>query len=167
MKRVVLSYPSGTVGFAIFMELQMYRFLSFLVAFVAFHFSANAGAALRDGSYEIEVKLELPYILDTNTRKIVKLCLNSNKSVAFGLAVLSDNNPLGKCPVSNAVVSVNNLSFDISCPGVNAARGHASYLINQNNFRGRIKMKMGGKNMTMTEVQVGHRIGNCDAAKAK
>jgi hypothetical protein len=29
-------------------------------------------------------------------------------------------------------------------------------------FEGRIAMVMGGKNMTMTEVQSGRRVGGCD-----
>ena len=145
----------------------MCRLIFFLIAFIPPQISASADTVLRAGAYEIEVRLELPYVLDTNTRKIERVCLNSNKSMIFGLAVLSDNNPLSKCSASNAVVAVDTLSFDINCPGVNSAHGHASYFIASNNFRGRIEMKMGGKNMTMTEVQVGHRVGSCDALKIR
>lgn len=124
-------------------------------------------AALQEGKYEIEVNLKLPYILDTHTRKIERLCLNPDQSPAFGLVVLSSNNPLKKCPIINTVYTANILSFDIICPGENAARAHAEYSISSDSFRGRIKMKMGGKNMTMTEVQVGHRVGSCNKHKTQ
>lgn len=51
--------------------------------------------------------------------------------------------------------------FDIVCPGRNAASGSAIYRLAAESFEGRISMKMGGKNMTMFERQVGRRIGDC------
>ncbi len=42
------------------------------------------------------------------------------------------------------------------------AAASASYKISSNGFSGWINMKMGGKNMTMHEIQTGRRIGVCD-----
>ncbi|HMN38329.1 MAG TPA: DUF3617 family protein [Hyphomicrobium sp.] len=117
------------------------------------------------GLYEVDVSLELPHVLDAATRKTTTLCLNEDEGTAFGLAVLSDNNPLANCPVSAILRQGNAVSFDIICPGVNAAQGHAAYRLAQTNFEGRIEMKMGGKNMTMTEVQSGRRIADCHPAQ--
>jgi hypothetical protein len=58
------------------------------------------------------------------------------------------------------------LSFDILCDGRGAARARAVYTLMPRGFEGRIAMVMGGKNMTMTEVQAGHRVGSCDMAGA-
>ncbi|MCB1485629.1 MAG: DUF3617 family protein [Hyphomicrobiaceae bacterium] len=140
----------------------MRRILAALIVVVAAVTPAIADDGLTAGAYEIEVTLELPYVVDTNTRKFERLCLGPERSDTLGLMVLSNNNPLGKCPTSNAKSSTSRLSFDVACPGVNAATGHALYEIRSDGFQGRIDMKMGGKNMTMTEVQVGHRIGTCD-----
>lgn len=137
-----------------------------LILLATSHISPCVAAALQDGEYEIEVNLELPYILDTHTRKTERLCLGASQSPAFGLVVLSSNNPLSKCAISDVVRSKDTLSFDIICPGLNAARANAQYTLKSESFEGRITMKMGGKNMTMTETQTGHRIGDCKAGIA-
>ena len=140
----------------------MRQMLAALFIVAAFQNQARGESSLQEGAYDVEVTLELPHVSDTSTRKIERLCLGRDWSTTLGLVVLSSNNPLGHCPVSNARLSINTLSFDVTCAGLNAATGHALYEIMPEHFRGRIEMKMGGKNMTMTEIQVGHRIGSCD-----
>jgi len=121
-----------------------------------------AGGEPEGGSYEVEVKLELPHLEDMATRKTVRLCLRpDDRAGSRGLAVLSDNNPLAGCPISNVRRDGDELTFDIACDGRNAARATARYVLAPAAFNGRIKMQMGGKNMTMTEVQAGHRMGEC------
>lgn len=122
---------------------------------------------LASGAYQIEVILELPHVLETNTRKTEIVCLSSEEAAAFSLSVLSSNNPLRACPRSSVAAAPGTVSFDILCPGVNSARGHATYTIAHDTFSGRIDMKMGGKNMTMTEVQSGKRIGPCDSLQGQ
>ena len=85
----------------------------------------------------------------------------SRRNVA--LVVLSENNPLARCPASDIRQDGDTLTFEIICPGGNQAVGSARYTIAPQRFTGVIAMKMGGKNMTMTEYQVGGRIGNCSA----
>ena len=119
-------------------------------------------AAPRPGLYDISVHLELPHINDTNTTKTEQLCLSSAaEPAAFGLKVLSGNNPLLACPASNIQVIGAALTFDIACGGSNLSRGSAACRLGGETFQCRIDMKMGGKNMTMTEVQNGRRIGDC------
>jgi hypothetical protein len=80
--------------------------------------------------------------------------------------VLSVNNPFAGCPARNVRWSGTDLSFDIVCEGRGAAKARATYTLLPGAFEGRIAMVMGGKNMTMTEVQVGRRVGGCDPAGA-
>ena len=47
---------------------------------------------------------------------------------------------------------------DIMCEGRGAARAHAFYAVRPDGFSGRIAMVLGAKNMTMRELQVGHRV---------
>lgn len=130
--------------------------------------SAPAAAApLQDGAYEIEVKLELPHLEDMTPKKLVTLCLSSEPGPSVhGIAVLSDNNPLAKCPISNVREAGSELTFDIACEGKNSAKASAKYDLAPDRFRGRITMQMGGKNMTMSEVQAGRRVGACEGGKA-
>ncbi|MFC3694013.1 DUF3617 domain-containing protein [Chenggangzhangella methanolivorans] len=118
--------------------------------------------AVPDGLYEVEYRLDLPHLEnhDVQTRKV---CL---KDVGGGSAfpVLSANNPLAACPADKLKREGADVSFEIRCPGGGAARGLALYSIMADRFQGSIAMTMGGKNMTMTEVQRGKRVGDCEAA---
>lgn len=114
------------------------------------------------GWYDVDVRLELPHVEDLNMKKTTAVCvLPDSKDGTRGLAVLGDNNPLSQCPASNVRENGSLLTFDIICEGTNAARASASYVLAGEAFRGRIVMKMGGKNMAMSETQVGRRVGAC------
>lgn len=126
---------------------------------------ADASDPLQSGEYSVEVRLELPHLEDLNMSKTAMICVTPpDQGGSRGLAVLSDNNPLSRCPVSNVRQSGNALTFDIVCEGRNQASAAAAYVLATDSFRGRIAMRMGGKNMTMSEAQVGHRVGACPAA---
>lgn len=118
--------------------------------------------ALEQGAYEVAVRLELPHVEDAGAQKVTTICIDkADPGRTFGLVVLSDNNPLRHCPASNVHHEGDTLTFDIKCPGGNAAIASAKYTLLGQRFDARIAMKMGGKNMTMTEVQSGHRAGAC------
>lgn len=118
---------------------------------------------LQDGSYEVRFRLELPHVENWAVNKIKTICIaNAEKMRVARLPVLSDNNPLARCPARNVEQDGATLRFDIICEGRDGAKGKAVYTLLPLEFKGRIAMVMGGKNMTMTEVQVGHRVGNCD-----
>jgi hypothetical protein len=125
--------------------------------------SGQAQTAPMSGSYEVEVRLELPHLEDWAVKKLATICIAEDGG-SRGLVVLSDNNPLARCPASNIRQDGDTLTFDIVCEGRNAARASAKFLLAAERFRGRIAMVMGGKNMTMTETQVGRRVGSCPAS---
>jgi len=119
---------------------------------------------LRSGAYEVEVRLELPHVEGAGAAKRVAVCLTEEEiAPGRGLKVRSDNNPLSRCPVSNVRRDGSALVFDILCPGANQARATAVFDLAPEGFRGRIEMRMGGKNMTMAETQHGRRTGDCTA----
>ncbi len=93
------------------------------------------------------------------------LCVDAAEAGGtFGLAVLSENNPLAKCEKSKARLEGRVLTFEVACAGMNAAQGHARFELQGDRFLGRINMKMGGKNMTFTQRSVAERLGECPAA---
>ena len=123
---------------------------------------------LAAGRYDVDVRLELPHVEDLNMKKTAAICvMPDGRDSSRGLTVLGDNNPLSRCPASNVRQDGSLLTFDIVCEGTNAARASASYTLSETAFRGRITMKMGGKNMTMSETQVGRRVGACPEAPAR
>ena len=117
------------------------------------------------GSYEITARLELPHLERWAVDKTTIVCLpSSRKGDELPIPVVSANNPFGKCTAANLTVDSPKFEYDIVCPGRGAAKGHASYILSADKFSGRVAMVMGGKNMTMTEVQQAHRIGECTPA---
>ncbi len=120
---------------------------------------------LEDGSYEVQHRLELPHVERWAVTRTTTICLPYLGGTSdVPLPVLSDHTPFAECSAENVQQSGANLSFDIVCEGRGSAR--ATYTLMPGEFKGRIAMVMGGKNMTMTEVQVGRRLGSCDLAGA-
>jgi hypothetical protein len=122
---------------------------------------------LQEGSYEVQVRLELPNLANWAASTTTTICIPYvGRPSDAPLPVLSGNNPLSKCPAKNVQRIGATLSFDIVCEGRNAAWARAVYTLMPQGFRGRIAMVMGGKNMTMTEQQLGRRVGGCAPAGA-
>ena len=119
----------------------------------------SAGSPLEPGTYTVSADLLLPNIEDMNVVRTETLCLTGEG--AHGIRVMSENNPLARCPISNLRETGDTMTFDIVCDGHNQAKATALYTLMGTSFRGRIDMTMGGKNMTMTEAQEGHRTGAC------
>jgi Protein of unknown function (DUF3617) len=142
--------------------------LAFILAVTPLCQSHAGEDLLAAGRYDVDVRLELPHVEDLNMKKTAAICvMPDSEGSSRGLTVLGDNNPLSRCPASNVRQDGSALTFDIVCEGTNAARASASYLLAGAAFHGRITMKMGGKNMTMSETQVGHRVGACPEAPAR
>lgn len=116
----------------------------------------------QSGSYEITARLELPHLERWAVDKTTIVCLpNSGTQGELPIPIVSANNPFAKCSVANVTSKTTKLEYDIVCPGRGAAKGHATYVLLADTFSGRVAMVLGGKNMTMTEVQQGRRIGGC------
>ena len=98
--------------------------------------------------------------------------LQGNHGPCFGVQrlpsalppILSDSNPFAGCAAKNVHQDESSLTFDIVCGGRDAAKAKATYTLAPGGLHARISMKMGAKNMTMTEVQTGRRIGSCPLA---
>lgn len=135
------------------------RLLILLALIVAPGVARAGDAVLEPGEYEVEMRLKLPHIEDMGAERTAKVCIANGGT--HGIVVLSENNPLARCPSSNVKQSGDELSFDLICEGHNQATAWAKFRLWPNRFAGAITMKMGGKNMTMTERQMGRRIGVC------
>lgn len=137
----------------------MLRVVAMIAIVLASASPALAGPALEPGAYKVSADLLLPNIEDMNVVRTETLCLTGDG--VHGIKVMSENNPLARCPISNVRESGDTMTFDIVCEGHNQAKATAVYTLMGTSFRGRIAMTMGGKNMTMTEAQEGHRLGAC------
>jgi Protein of unknown function (DUF3617) len=118
-------------------------------------------AALAPGLYDIEVRINLPYVLEVSPPKRVTRCLTAG-AIESGQAffVLSEN-PIRACPLTDYRATPTTARYRISCPGANAASAEGDFETTATGYRGTISMQMGGKNMTMSETQVAVRVGAC------
>jgi hypothetical protein len=123
-------------------------------------------AALPVGSYAITTRLELPHLERWAIDKTTTICLSGHAAGdRIPIPVLSDNNPYAACVAANLVIDHGRLEYDVLCPGRDAAKAHATYSLAADHFAGRVAMVLGGKNMTMTEVQHARRVGDCGSAR--
>jgi hypothetical protein len=120
------------------------------------------GRLPQNGSYEITARLELPHLERWAVDKKTIICLPGLLSDGgLPIPIISANNPFAKCSTANLTMVAPKLEYDIVCPERGSAKGHAIYIFSANTFSGRVAMVLGGKNMTMTEVQEARRIGGC------
>ena len=121
------------------------------------------GRLPQGGSYELTARLELPHLERWAVDKKTIICLpTSLNNGDLPIPIVSANNPFAQCSSANVAAQFSKLEYDIVCPGRGAAKGHAIYILSDDTFSGRVAMVLGAKNMTMTEVQQGRRIGNCN-----
>ncbi len=125
-------------------------------------------SSLLNGSYEVVSRLEIPHVEEWAVDKTTQICLSGIPTGGgMPIPVQSANNPCAKCATRNLAAGSAAIEYDIVCPGRGSAKAHASYTLNEGSFYGRVVMVLGGKNMTMTEVVHGRRIGACDYQSLK
>jgi hypothetical protein len=122
---------------------------------------------LQSGAYAIRHRLELPHVERWAVERVDITCLRENLGADRQgpmPPILSANMPFRACATKEWRLNGNRLDYDIACPGRGAAKAHATYILSGDAFSARIFMTMGAKNMTMTEVQSGQRVGSCTMA---
>ena len=123
-------------------------------------------ASLPAGSYAFTTRLELPHLERWAIDKTTTICLSGHTAGGqIPIPVLSENNPYAACTVANLAIDHGKLDYDVLCPGRGSAKAHATYLLGADRFAGRVAMVMGGKNMTMVEVQHAQRVGDCGSPR--
>jgi hypothetical protein len=147
-------------------SLQTFSVLVLAAIAVLPYATRAASLGPQSGSYEITARLELPHLERWSVDRTTVLCLPVSRGNDIPVPVLSANNPFAKCTAANLVVDGPKLEYDIVCPERGGAKGHAIYGFSAGAFSGRVAMVLGGKNMTMTEVQHARRIGECSPEAA-
>jgi hypothetical protein len=123
-------------------------------------------ASLPVGSYAITIRLELPHLERWAIDKTTTICLSGHAAGGhIPIPILSANNPYATCAAANLVIDHGKLEYDVLCPGRGSAKAHATYLLAADHFAGRVAMVLGGKNMTMAEVQRAQRVGDCSSPR--
>jgi hypothetical protein len=146
---------------------QWHRARTFITVMggVAFSLAAWCDAGdpvLSPGLYQIEVRISLPNVQDTATPIVLARCVRPvDLKSGQAFFVLSDN-PLKNCDLMDYRTTSDTAIYRIACAGPNRGSAVAVFDTTSTAYRGTIKMNMGGKNMTMSETQIGKRIGDCE-----
>jgi Protein of unknown function (DUF3617) len=116
---------------------------------------------LSPGLYRVEVRIALPNVQDVAAPAVLERCVTRDDlESGRAFSVLSDN-PLKACELLDYRVSGDTAAFRIACPGPNRGFAAGVFRTTATAYRGTIQMNMGAKNMTMSETQIGTRIGDC------
>src|SRR3712207_3112618 len=96
---------------------------------------------LQEGSYEVQVRLELPKVQHWAATKTTRICVPyASDTSDVPLPVLGGNTPFATCPAKNVRRNGAILSFDIVCEGRDGAKARAVYTLMPGKFEGRIAM---------------------------
>lgn len=140
-----------------------------LIATTAGASASDQSIPIQPGRYAVSAETHMPNIgppLQTLQRHSLIGCEQSAALQTRNLGPIAKS-PLTSCPHLNVRSSQDRLTFDIVCPGPNAAHAFATYRRTPTGFNAQIKMNMGGKNMTIEERQSGRLLGPCPRASKR
>src|SRR5712692_5990119 len=119
---------------------------------------AAADPLLATGLYQVEVRIALPNVQDVAAPMVLNRCVSADDLKSGQAFFVRSDNPLRNCDLLDYQVTDSTASYRIACLGPNRGRAVALFETTATTYRGSIKMNMGGKNMTMSETQIGKRI---------
>jgi hypothetical protein len=123
---------------------------------------AATGGRLAAGLYRVEVVVEMPNVLRPMPFGVVERCIAAGDATEGGAFLQIVSNPsIAACPLARRSLDRNRLTLDVACAKLNTGRASARYELGEASYTGRIEVTMGGKNMTMTEIQHAVRLGDC------
>lgn len=120
--------------------------------------------ALAPGEYELTTQTVLPHLEEalryatTRTRQ----CLREPD--ASGMFPLLRHPAFAGCRLASRA---DGLHFDLQCSNPEAASGSAVFAFDANQLSAVLDLKMGGKNMTLSQRLSGPRLGPCPEGGAK
>jgi hypothetical protein len=112
------------------------------------------------GRYRVEVTLEMPNVRGSYLLRTVERCLAPGAAEGAFLAIVSSPQ-IAACPLVRRRHREGRLEVEVACEPVNTGRASASFELGATGYTGRIAVTMGGKNMTLMEIQRAERIGDC------
>ena len=147
---------------------------------------ADSDVLLTQGAYEIHATVLLPHLREAlaNTKTIETRCLKQQsatevfpilKHPSFTDCLLKkgllkkgslERDSLEKEILKEGFIKESELNNDsalyhLQCQNADAATGQAYFTIEDNQFSARLEIKMGAKNMTMTQYVQAKKIGEC------
>lgn len=119
-----------------------------------------AADGLRPGAYRVLVHLAIPNVETRDYDFETSICWRGVDDPEMPLGPLGPGSLAG-C-ASRARETPEGVTVTTTCPGPNAGFATASYRRTPQGFSGQVDIDLGGKNMTLSELQRGTRTGGCE-----
>jgi hypothetical protein len=123
--------------------------------------AAAAEPVLAPGLYQVEVRIALPNVREVRASMVLTRCIGASELQSGQAFLVLSDNPLKDCDLLDYRVTDVVATYRIACPGPNKGSAVGVFDLARSAYRGVIEMNMGGKNMTMSETQLGKRVGDC------
>jgi len=140
------------------------RWLGGLLAAASLSANAAAPVAIPPGEYDLTTQTLLPHLEEalryatTRTRQ----CLREPD--ATGMFPLLQHPAFVGCNLVRKAEVGDGLHFTLQCLNAEAASGSAVFELGASHFSAVLDLKMGGKNMTLSQRLHGPRVGPCPEA---
>ena len=128
---------------------------------------ADSEIVLEKGMYEVHATISLPHLQESliKTETIETRCLE--KHSANELFPILKHPSFTGCSLKDSFIKESelenkSLALQLQCKNNDAATGQASFTILNNKFSAQLDIKMGAKNMTMTQFLYATKIGECN-----
>lgn len=135
---------------------------SMLVAAALSQAAHAAAPNMREGMWEITMKMEMAGMPGGMPPQVVKQCVT--KTDTENPQKLAQGGPgAERCQVSNYQLKGNTASWDMACKGAEEMTGTGTMTFSGDSYTGtnRMSMKSGGQTHNMTMQYSGKRIGDC------
>lgn len=137
-----------------------------VMAFVFAHGgNAEAGTILIEGGrYEVTYWVELPHLERYAVERTQVICIDAitHEGTGAPLPLLGQNDIFDNCRMERFGADEVGFDYGLVCAERGGAIATATYRPTPGGFQARIAIMQGAKNMTMTEVQIGRRLGACN-----
>jgi hypothetical protein len=138
-----------------------------LLAALALPATGATPVALPSGEYDLTLQTVLPHLEEalryatTRTRQ----CLDAPD--ATSVFPLLRHQAFTGCSLVPGAQASDGLRFDLQCANREAATGSAVFAVEANHVSAVLELKMGGKNMTLSQRLQGRRVGACPESTPK
>ena len=137
------------------------RLVPSLLAVMSISVNAATGVAIPPGEYDLTTETILPHLEEalryatTRTRR----CLQEPD--ATSVFPLLQHQAFSGCSLTPRTEVNDDLHFTLQCKNPEAASGSAVFEVGASSVSAVLELKMGGKNMTLSQRLYGRRVGPC------
>ncbi len=128
--------------------------------------AASAGPAMKDGMWEISMQSKMEGMPMQPPPQTFRHCYSARDVSDTRKMVEQQNSRDGKCVLTDFKESGNTVNYSMKCDtpeGQTFATGTSTHQGDSYTSNMKIRMKMQGRDMEMTQIQNGKRVGACQA----